>query len=102
MEKIITLLVILLVVVGIITHVIKNLLIKVEKQEDIILYYLSFFDDLENTITESEKRLNEIDQKGSFKSDDEIGWFWVELNKIQKNISQFKTNNPLNGNQKET
>ena len=99
MEYFIPIISFLVLVIVIILFIIRNLLLKVEKQEDIIGYYVSYFNNLELTIKESEKRLDKIDQKGSFKSDDEIGWFWVELNKIQENISQFKINNPLNDNQ---
>ena len=38
------------------------------------------------------KKLDEIDQKGVFSSDDEIGWFFNEIKKIQNDISRFKTN----------
>jgi hypothetical protein len=43
-------------------------------------------------ITKSETRLKEIDRKETFKSDDEIGWFFNEIKKIQNNLSQFKNN----------
>ena len=32
----------------------------------------------------------EIDQKGMFSSDDEIGWFFKEINKLQDQIRNFK------------
>ena len=47
---------------------------------------------MSNETEKSEKRLKEIDQKGIFKSDDEIGWFFNEIAKLQNNISKFKTN----------
>jgi hypothetical protein len=88
----------LILIIAIVIYIIRNLLINLEKQEDIIFDYINFFNDLDQTIIKSENRLNEIDSKGVFKSDDEIGWFWVELMKIKDNISKFKTNNDLNEN----
>ena len=69
-----------------------NLLKKNENAEDIIVSYIDFYNKMSNEIEKSEKRLKEIDQKGIFKSDDEIGWFFNEIAKLQNNISKFKTN----------
>lgn len=38
----------------------------------------------------SEKKLEEIDEKGSFKSDDEVGFFFISLKAIQSVLNQFK------------
>tara|TARA_R110002167_G_scaffold333173_2_gene540215 strand:- start:944 stop:1222 length:279 start_codon:yes stop_codon:yes gene_type:complete len=67
-----------------------NLLQKNERVEDIIFSYQEFIKNIQEQISKSEKRLEQIDQKGSFKSDDEIGWFFKEVQKIQKNLSRFK------------
>jgi len=67
-----------------------NLLQKNERAEDIILSYQEFIKNIQEQISKSEKRLEQIDQKGSFKSDDEIGWFFKEVKIIQKNLSRFK------------
>ena len=80
---------ILVVILGFTTF---NLLRKSEKLEDIILQYDNYISELTNQIEASEKRLNEIDVKGMFKSDDEIGWFFEQIKVIQNGISQFKNN----------
>lgn len=69
-----------------------NLLRKNENAEDIILSLDETITKIEETIINSEKRLKEIDAKGSFKSDDEIGWFFDEVKKIQNGLNQFKRN----------
>jgi len=69
-----------------------NLLRKNEKMLDIIDSQNNFLDKLDKHITFSNDRLKEIDQKGSFKSDDEIGWFFNEIKIIQNDLSQFKLN----------
>jgi hypothetical protein len=83
---------ILITMVGILGYTTFNLLRKNEKAEDIIVSYIELFEKLSSSISASEKRLNEIDQKGTFKSDDEIGWFFNEIKKIQNDISQYKPN----------
>ena len=67
-----------------------NLLNKNEKAENIILSYQEHIKNLNEEIIKSEKRLNEIDQRCIFQSDDEIGWFFNEVKKIKRNLAKFK------------
>jgi len=69
-----------------------NLLRKNEKTEDIVISQNNFIENLSSQIDKAEKRLNKIDERGTFKSDDEIGWFFNEIKNIQNDISQFKPN----------
>ena len=87
LEIIIGILGLVVVILGYTTF---NLLNKNEKAEDIIVSYQEFIKNVNEQINESDKRLNEIDQRGLFKSDDEIGWFFNEVKKIKKNLSRFK------------
>ena len=89
MEILVGILGILVVILGYTTF---NLLRKTEKAEDIIISQSQFLNDLTNTIEESSKKLEEIDSKGTFEGDDEIGWFFNEIKKLQNNLSQFKIN----------
>jgi hypothetical protein len=89
LEIITIILSILVVILGYTTF---NLLRKNEKYEDSIENYISFFNNISNQIHQSEKRLKEIDEKGIFAGDDEIGWFFNEVKKIQNNLSKFKIN----------
>jgi len=66
-----------------------NLLFKNEKAEDIIVSQDEFLNSLFHIIKDSEKKLNELDQKGIFKSDDEIGWLFNEVKKLHDNIFNF-------------
>ncbi len=81
---------VLSLLVSILGYTTFNLLTKNETAEDIIVSQQEFIDKVEEHITFSEKRLKQIDEKGTFKSDDEIGWFFNEVQKIQKKLSQFK------------
>tara|TARA_Y100000592_G_C5350394_1_gene258611 strand:- start:363 stop:647 length:285 start_codon:yes stop_codon:yes gene_type:complete len=69
-----------------------NLLRKVEKTEDIILNYNSFIQEYSKQLDIADKRLKEIDDKNLFKSDDEIGWFFTNLKRLQNDLSKFKQN----------
>lgn len=69
-----------------------NLLIKNEKAEDIIVSQRGFIENFQSSIEESDKKLQELDTRGSFSSDDEIGWFFNEIKKLQNALSRFKPN----------
>jgi len=82
--------VILALVVVILGYTTINLLFKNEKAEDIIISQQKYISSISEIINNSEKRLREIDEKEVFKSDDEIGWFFNEVKKIQNILSQYK------------
>ena len=68
----------------------RNLLRKNEKQEDILAEYMNYLDKLSRTIEASDKKLKEIDQKGTFSSDDEVGQFFKSVQQIQDILNDFK------------
>ena len=76
-------------IVAILGNATFNLLQKNEKAEDIIISYRDFILKFQDTIGKTQKRLNQIDEKGMFKSDDEIGWFFNEIKRLQKQIDSF-------------
>jgi hypothetical protein len=69
-----------------------NLLRKVENIEDVIIRYDNFISEYSKQLDNTDKRLKEIDEKGTFKSDDEIGWFFKQIKGLQNDVSRFKTN----------
>ena len=60
-----------------------NLLRKNERAEDILISQQELIDKIKEHIDFSEKKLEQIDEKGVFKSDDEIGWFFNEIKVLQ-------------------
>jgi len=78
---------VLVVILGFTTF---NLLRKNEKQEDILSEYMNYLDKLSRTIEASDKKLKEIDQAGTFKSDDEVGQFFKSVQQIQDILNDFK------------
>ena len=78
---------VLVVILGFTTF---NLMRKNEKQEDILAEYLNYLDRLSKTIDASDKKLKEIDRAGTFKSDDEVGYFFKSIQDIQDILNDFK------------
>lgn len=81
--------IVLSILVILLIAVIYNLLQKVEKLEDIILRSDNFYTDLKEIINMTSKKLEEIDEKGAFSSDDEIGWFFTTIRELQQDIDRY-------------
>ena len=67
-----------------------NLLRKNEKQEDILSGYSNYLDQLSRVIEISDTKLKKIDERGVFKSDDEIGFMYEQIKGLQEILSQFR------------
>ena len=80
MEIIIGILLALLIVAG---FAIRNLIKKNEELEDFIVKQ-------SDAIDACNRRLNQVDDKGFFVTDDEIGWFFTEVKKIQEALNEFR------------
>ena len=81
---------ILVVVLGFTTF---NLLKKNEAQEDILASYMTYLNKISDIIEVSDKKLKEIDARGSFEADDEVGWFFKNIKMIQDVLNQFNIKN---------
>jgi hypothetical protein len=71
-------------------YVSYNLLKKNEVYEDIIKLYENHITNMSNTIKFSDEKLKEIDAKGSFEGDDEVGFFFKTLKFLQDELNNFK------------
>ena len=69
--------------------IIRNLIKRNENQEDIIEEYENFIIKQSEAINACNQRLKEIDDKNIFYSDDQIGWFFKEVQKIQEALNEF-------------
>jgi peptidoglycan hydrolase CwlO-like protein len=78
----IILLVLLTIVITSSFFIIKNLIVKNETLED-------FVTKQSEAIQACDRRLKEIDDKGIFYADDQIGWFFKEVQKIQEALNEF-------------
>jgi hypothetical protein len=70
-----------------------NLLKKNERQEDILAGYMEYLSKISGIIELSDKKLKEIDHKGSFESDDEIGFFFQSVKQLQEALNAFQIKN---------
>lgn len=66
-----------------IVQVIKN-----RKMQTILMGYLEYLEKISIFIDESDKKIREIDYRGTFEADDEVGFFFQMLKDIQKVLSE--------------
>ena len=73
---------VLTVITTILGFALYNLLKKNEALED-------FISKQSDAINVCDQRLKQIDDKGIFESDDQIGWFWEEMKYISEALNEF-------------
>jgi hypothetical protein len=84
---VISILSVLVVILGFTTF---NLLRKNERAEDIVVGYLIYLEKISKVIEASDEKLKKLDYKGSFRSDDEVGFFFDQVKKVQEILNDFK------------
>ena len=85
----ITTIIILSIIVVALGFTTINLLRKNEKQEDILLGYLTYLDNISRLIEVSDVVNPKTGIKGSFEGDDEVGHFFKTIKDIQAILNDF-------------
>jgi hypothetical protein len=68
---------------------IYNLLVKVEKYEDVVQDQVKYLNNISATIAEAKMHLQKIDESGTFQSDDEVGYFFKQLQNVQEELNRY-------------
>ena len=77
---------ILIVILGI---AIRNLLLKNERYEDITVAQQDYLLRISELIKDSKMHLQKLDEKGVFQSDDEVGYFFEQMKKVQEELDRY-------------
>ena len=70
-------------------YIIRNLLIKVEKYEDVIQDQTKYLQNISDAIREGDRHLRTLDEKGVFQSDDEVGEFFEQMKYVQDELNRY-------------
>jgi len=81
--------VILVVLCGILSYIVYNLLVKVEKYEQITLDQVEYLQNIAKTIAISKEHLKTLDENGVFESDDELGAFFKNMQAVQDELNRY-------------
>jgi|TARA_B100001287_G_C22617140_1_gene498200 hypothetical protein len=74
---------------GTLVYIIRNLMVKVEKYEDVTLDQTQYLQNISNIIGESKKHLQNLDERGVFQSDDEVGEFFKQMTAVQEELDKY-------------
>ena len=80
---------VLVVTLIVFVYILRNLLVKVEKYEDVVQDQVQYLQNISTTIGESQKHLQNLDERGVFQSDDEVGEFFNQMKEVQKELDRY-------------
>ena len=64
-------------------------MVKVEKYEDITTDQTGYLQNISDILRDSQKHLQSLDEKGVFQSDDEVGYFFEQMKKVQDELDRY-------------
>lgn len=67
----------------------------IKEYETYIINFQAYYHNITEIIRISDDKIREIDSKGSFRSDDEIGFFFKNIKEIQDILNGFDFNKPV-------
>ena len=68
---------------------VRNLILKNEKYEDIVRDQTQYLQNISNAVGEGQKHLQNLDEKGVFQSDDEVGYFFQQMKYVQDELNRY-------------
>lgn len=81
---------ILSVVINILlVYAVYNSIKKIEKYEDLVQNQVGYMQNISDLIIDSQKHLQNLDEKGVFQSDDEVGYFFNQMMAVQKELNMY-------------
>lgn len=70
-------------------YIIRNLLLKNEKYEDVVKDQTQYLQNISTAVGEGQKHLKSLDEKGVFQSDDEVGYFFEQMKYVQDELNRY-------------
>ena len=81
--------VVLSIFIVILLIAIRNLLLKNEKYEDVVQDQVQYLQNISNALYEGQKHLQNLDERGVFQSDDEVGYFFEQMKYVQDELNRY-------------
>jgi len=81
---------IILWVATIVGYIIRNLMIQNERLTSLVEERDIYINNLDAVVENINKRLQEVDNRGTFASDDEVGFFFNSLKQMSETLNVYK------------
>jgi len=83
----ISLTIIFVLIAAVLIYAIINLVKQTEQLEDQVSYYIDVVDAVREKVLDVQVQLKEIDIKGSFEADDEVGFVFKEIQELVDDLT---------------
>ena len=80
---------VLVVILLVLVYILNNLLKKVEKYEDITQDQTKYLQNISDAIRKGDQHLQNLDERGVFQSDDEVGEFFNQMEEVQSELNRY-------------
>jgi len=80
---------VLVAILLILLYILNNLLQKVEKYEDVVQDQVQYLQNISKALDEGRKHLSNLDERGVFQSDDEVGYFFEQMKYVQDELNRY-------------
>ena len=80
---------VLVAICSLLLYIIRNLIIKNEKYEDVVQDQVQYLQNISNAVYEGQKHLKNLDERGVFQSDDEVGYFFEQMKYVQDELNRY-------------
>lgn len=86
-------LILLILILIVLSYGVYNLMRRNEVLEDLVNDQATKLSDIRTTVLNVESKLVSLDIKGSFESDDEVGFFFTEIRKLSSELKETVQDN---------
>ena len=81
--------IILSIIIVILCVAVGNMMVKIEKYEDVVVDQTSYLQNISNILYDSQKHLRSLDESGVFQADDEVGYSFEQMKLVQKELDRY-------------
>ena len=77
-----------LTVIGFMSYGIWNLVNQNEDLEETVIYYQNKLDEIREKVLDTETQLKDLDIRGAFEADDEVGFVFKEIQQLSEELTK--------------
>ena len=77
-----------LTVIGFMSYGIWNLVNQNEDLEETVIYYQNKLDEIREKVLDTETQLKDLDIRGAFEADDEVGFVFKEIKELSSDLTK--------------
>ena len=84
----ILIIILLSIIIGILIYPSRNLILQNEQLEESTLFYQNKLDDIREKVLQTQVKLKELDIRGAFEADDEVGFVFQSIIEVSAELTK--------------